>query len=147
MNLLFHRSRIWCLGWHTGVIDPGRKYRIYHTKFRATGAFFTGDIPASTMGIENFIRTVYVNYLPLVGIIQIPHHGAKDGASEVLVPPECHAAVVQYGSLNGKYHHPSAETLGLFQKHGIQPVHVTEFPCTYYCECCVKIRKTKRSTL
>jgi hypothetical protein len=97
----------------------------YHPRRRTSvGLLVTGDFPFSKV---NYIENRLKNFLPLVGLTQIPHHGSgKQFGNPITINAEF--AFVQYGTRNS-YKHPNYGVIDIYESYGIRVLEVTE--CEY----------------
>lgn len=88
------------------------------------GCLYTGD--ASLDHIQ--VREIFAPQWPLIGTLQIPHHGSKNGlAAETLQDSHFLLCPISAGHKN-RYGHPHPETLQLIKKNNCISCLITENP-------------------
>ncbi len=89
----------------------------------------TGDFPFSKIG---YVKKRLENFLPLVGVAQIPHHGSgkKFGSP---ITDNAEFAFVQYGTRN-TYKHPDYDVINAYKSYGMKVLKVTEYKYTRFNE-------------
>lgn len=78
---------------------------------------YLGDIDLNEKGVLADIEKKFINLLPNVGTIQIPHHGSVHNFNSSIIHPRVRAAIISYGKEN-KYGHPSDSVIGEITKKG-----------------------------
>lgn len=95
-----------------------------------SGCLYTGDIDLNQNNIVNNIKRHYINFLPYIGTIQIPHHGSKLSFNpDIIVKTNVHA-IVSYGE--NTYGHPSKYVLHDLCLKKILVHHVTSISISKY---------------
>lgn len=102
----------------------------YHPRRRIpVGLLVTGDFPFSKV---NYIEKRLQNFLPLVGLTQIPHHGSGRNSGNPITNNALFA-FVQYGTRNS-YKHPNYGVIDIYESYGIRVLEVTEYEYTKFNE-------------
>ena len=88
-------------------------YHYYHLRLSASCIYF-GDIDLNSPGITNDIHKRLTKLLPIVGTIQVPHHGSVHNFDPAFFSPNTlegrMVAIFSFGTTN-KYGHPSAKII------------------------------------
>jgi len=109
-----------CQDFHFHHRFPSRFYRIN------SSCLYFGDIDLKQPNILNDINNKFGKLLPIVGTIQVPHHGSiLSFDSSILTKMKMNCAVFSYGTTNS-YGHPSDRVISDFLSHSVFPYLVTE---------------------
>lgn len=112
-----------------------RHYRLLHTAMwpvrdtqesdRRVGWIGTGDLGLKGEETLRQFHEHYVDELPLVGTMQVPHHGSRHNSDHRLMIGKDLLLTVNYGSDN-RYHHPDGRVVLELQRYGARVWPVTE---------------------
>lgn len=71
------------------------------------GCLYTGDIKLGVQLIKDLKKRLQ-KHLNKIGIIQIPHHGAKGNWNPKILESQMKCAIISYG-VHNRYHHPTLD--------------------------------------
>jgi len=92
---------------------------------RRVGWIGTGDLGLKDEETLRQFHAHYAEEIPLVGTMQVPHHGSQHNSDHRLVIGKDLLLTVSYGSDN-RYHHPDGRVILELQRHGAHVWPVTE---------------------
>ncbi len=99
-----------------------------------TGCVFFGDISVDRKWLNAFYNKLNNSQISQIGALQIPHHGAKSGNGDLILPasnaafkfPLCFACV----GADNRYNHPCYKIIEALRDQGAEVVVINEHPET-----------------